>query len=104
MARSSKGVGGPGGGGVPREALEEGAGGSETQKIGYQKWPIQIFPLVNFVFSHDGHFSLELGRGPEGGNPLLLWCTASNTSLVVPPPLPRGAELLKGTRTYSSMT
>ena len=33
--------------------------GSGTQKIVYQNWPNQISPIVNFVFSHDGHFGLE---------------------------------------------
>ena len=32
----------------------------------YHKWPDKIFPMVNFIFSHDGHF----GRG--GGGILLL--------------------------------
>ena len=31
----------------------------------YQKWPDQIFPIVNFVFPHYGHFGL--GRGGRGG-------------------------------------
>ena len=31
----------------------------------YQKWPDQIFFIVNFVFSHYGHFGLGgWGRGP----------------------------------------
>ena len=46
-------------------------GGFGTQKCVYQKWPNRIFPIVNFVFSHDGHFGLG-GRGP----PPLLRCTA----------------------------
>ena len=33
----------------------------------YQKWPHQIFPTVNFVSSHDGHFGL--GRARFGGAP-----------------------------------
>ena len=49
------------------EGLEGGergeGGGSGTQKFVYQKWPDQIFPFVNFVFSHDGHFGLEGGGG-----------------------------------------
>ena len=32
-----------------------------------QKWPNQIFPAVNFVFSHDGHFGLGQGGGGLGG-------------------------------------
>ena len=35
----------------------------------YQKWPDQIFPTVNFVFSHDGHFGLGRGGGGFGGGP-----------------------------------
>ena len=35
-----------------------------------KKWPDQIFPTVNFVFSHEVHF------GPGGGTPLLLQCMA----------------------------
>ena len=36
----------------------------------YQKWPDQIFPVVNFVFSRDGHFGLGRGgRGFGGGVP-----------------------------------
>ena len=31
---------------------EAGGGGSETQKIVYQKWPESAFPFVNFIFSH----------------------------------------------------
>ena len=35
----------------------------------YQKWPDQIFPIVNFVFSHYGHFGLGRGGGGFGGAP-----------------------------------
>ena len=45
-----------------------GEGGQGTQKIVYQKWPDQIFPVANFVFSHDGHFGLD-GGGPGGVTP-----------------------------------
>ena len=38
---------------------------SGTQKFVYQKWPKKIFPIVNFVFSRDGHFGLG-GGGPGG--------------------------------------
>ena len=38
-----------------------GGGGSGTQKIVYQKWPDQISPILNFVFSHYGHFGLDGG-------------------------------------------
>ena len=48
---------------------EEGVGGggggrSGTQKFVYQKWPHQIFPTANLVFSHDG-----LGGGGGGWDP-----------------------------------
>ena len=33
----------------------------------YQKWPDQIFPIVNFVFSHYDHFGLGRGGGGFGG-------------------------------------
>ena len=33
----------------------------------YQEWPDQIFPIVNFVFSHYGHFGLGRGGGGFGG-------------------------------------
>ena len=42
----------------------EGGRGFWTQNLVYQKWPDQIFPIVNFVLSRDGHFGL--GRGGEG--------------------------------------
>ena len=35
----------------------------------YQERPNKIFPTINFVFSHGGHFSW-------GGGGVLLWCTA----------------------------
>ena len=52
--------------------LERGRG-SGTQKFVYQKWHDRIFPIVNFVSSHDGHFGLEGGEGRallegEGGH------------------------------------
>ena len=31
-------------------------GGSGIQTFVYQNWPDQIFCVVNFVFSHNGHF------------------------------------------------
>ena len=46
-----------------REVLEGGEGGSGSQKFVYQKWPDQIFPTVNFGFSHDGPFGLGGGGG-----------------------------------------
>ena len=33
----------------------------------YQKWPKKIFPTVNFIVSHDGHFGLGAGGGGRGG-------------------------------------
>ena len=50
-----------------REVLDEGGGGSGTQKFVYQKWPNQIFPIVNFGFSYNGHFGLGGGGGGGGG-------------------------------------
>ena len=47
-----------------------GGGGPGTQKFVYPQWPNQIFPIVNFIIPHDGHF----GRG--GGGELLLWLSA----------------------------
>ena len=32
--------------------------GGWGHKFVYQKWPDQVFPFVNFVFSNDGHFGL----------------------------------------------
>ena len=42
-----------------------GGGGSGTQQFVYQKWPDQIFPIVNVSFSHEGPFGL--GGGVQGG-------------------------------------
>ena len=60
-----------------RASFEQGGGeggrGFWTQNLVYQKWPDQIFPIVNFVFSHYGHFGLGRGGGGFGGG--------------VPPPL-----------------
>ena len=39
----------------------------------YQKWPDQIFPIINFVFSHDGHFGLGRGEGVLGEGSPPLW-------------------------------
>ena len=52
--------------GYGREVLQEGGGGqrSGTQKVVHQKWPDQSFLIVNFMFSHDGHFGRGGGRGP----------------------------------------
>ena len=43
-----------------REVLEGGEEGGGPINL-YQKWPNQICPIVNFIFSHDGHF----GLGPQ---------------------------------------
>ena len=40
---------------------------SGTQQFVHQKWPDKIFPMVKFVFSHDGHLGLGLGAVQEGG-------------------------------------
>ena len=55
----------------PREVLEEGegGGGSWTQMFVYQKWPNQILPIVNFVFSHDGHHRGATTTGPDATYP-----------------------------------
>ena len=45
----------------------KGGRGFWTQNLVYQKWPDQIFPIVNFVFSRDGHFGLGRGGGGFGG-------------------------------------
>ena len=46
--------------------------GSGTQKL-VPKWPDQIFPVVNFLFSHNGYFGrVQDGRGGGG---TLLQCT-----------------------------
>ena len=58
--------------------LEERGGGGFV----FQKWPNQIFPPVNFFFSHDGQFGLG---GPGGGGgvtpPPPAVISRSNTSL-----------------------
>ena len=38
-------------------------GGGGGQKVMYQKWHNKILPVVNFVFSHDGHFGRVGGGG-----------------------------------------
>ena len=45
----------------------EGGWGFWTQNLVYQKWPDQIFPMVNLTFSRDGHFGLGRGGGGFGG-------------------------------------
>ena len=56
--------GGGGSAGLLLRRGGEGGRGFWTQNLVYQKWPDQIFPIVNFVFSHYGHFGL--GRGGRG--------------------------------------
>ena len=53
-----------------------GWGGAGAQNVVHQKWPNQIFPIVNFVFSHDGPF---FGQGGPGGGGLLPFFLRSNT-------------------------
>ena len=78
--------------GVPTgDVLEERGGLSGTQKFVHQKWPNQIFALVNFVFPHCGHYGLEGGGGRPGRGvspPPPAVYGHSNTSLV-----PTGALL-----------
>ena len=65
----------PGGGAGAGLLLSRGVGGGGfwTQNLVYQKWPDQIFPVVNFVFSRNGHFGLGRGEGVlgEGSPPLV---------------------------------
>ena len=44
--------------GLGGEALEgeDGGGGLGPKSCAPKKWPDKIFPIVNFVLSHDGHF------------------------------------------------
>ena len=58
----------------PGLLLSRGGGGGRgfwTQNLVYQKWPDQIFPIVNFIFSRDGHFGLGGRGGGFGGGPPL---------------------------------
>ena len=41
-----------------------GGGGLGPKMLVYQKWPNQIFPLVNLNFYHDGHVGLGGGGAP----------------------------------------
>ena len=77
-----------------RASFEQGGGGGRgfwTQNLVYQKWPDQIFPIVNFVFSHYGHFGLGRGGGGFGGGPPPPWlliilkkpCSRHNKALLV---------------------
>ena len=59
-----------------QRSIRRWRGGAGTQNFVHQKWSDQIFPILNFIVSHDGHFGLgEEGAG-GGGVPLLLRCTA----------------------------
>ena len=49
----------------------------------YQKWPDQISPVVNFVFSRNGHFGLGRGGGGFGGGPPPLVFNDSKEALCV---------------------
>ena len=49
---------------VGQANIRRGGGGSATHEIVYSKWHDQIFPPVNIVLSHDGHFGLEGGAPP----------------------------------------
>ena len=58
-----------------------------------QKWPNQIFPIANFVFSHYGHFGPGGGGGGPRGGALLLWLSTvlikpALQSAPVPPQCP----------------
>ena len=72
-AQGRRGGDGGGGAGLLLSRGGEGGRGFWTQNLVYQKWSNQIFPIVNFVFSHYGHFGLGRGGGGFGGG--------------VPPPL-----------------
>ena len=77
-------------GGWGRDVLERG-GGSGTQNFVYQKWPNQLFPTVNFGFSHEGPFGLGGGGGRGVPPPAVVVVSRSNTSLASAPlPWPAG--------------
>ena len=63
-----------------RDATVPRAQGSirRTQKFVNQKWSDQVFPIVNFVVSHDGHFG-GVGGGFPRGLPPFLRCPAIRT-------------------------
>ena len=67
-----------------------------TQKFVYQKWPDQIFPVVNCVFSRDGPFGLGGGGGDGwmteacgGGGGAVPWHTGAAALLASGPCQPR---------------
>ena len=47
--------------GAGEGSIGRGVGGLGPKSL----WPDTIFPIVSFVFSHDGHFGL--GGGSRGG-------------------------------------
>ena len=63
--------------------MRRGGGGDGTQNFVYKKWPDKMFPIVNFVFSHDGHFGPGGVRGGDPPPPMVYG--HSNTSLAVSP-------------------
>ena len=58
--------------GIAGTVLHVGGGGDPGPQFVYLKWPDQIFPVVNFIFSHDGHFGRGRGGGQGGGGAPLL--------------------------------
>ena len=58
-----------GGAGLLLSRGGEGGRGFWTQNLVYQKWPDQIFPIVNFVFFQWPLWSGEGGRGFWGRAP-----------------------------------
>ena len=89
----------------PRASFEQGGGkggrGFWTQNLVYQKWPDQIFPIVNFVFSHYGHFGLGRGGGGFGGGvPPPSWFLIILKKPCLPPPdtCPSGSACASGHR------
>ena len=52
--------------GVAQRSIRGGGGGVSDPKFCVPKKADKIFPTVNFVFPHFGHFGLE-GGGGEGG-------------------------------------
>ena len=63
--------------------------GVGIQKFVYQKWPDQIFPVANFVFSRDGPFGLG-GRGSPRWFLIILKTPCPRVSVPLPEPQFRG--------------
>ena len=77
MTRHRPGRSGVPGAPPPPGLKERGGGGaSGTQKFVYQKWPDQIFPMVNFCFFPQGSLPLVGGGGSRGGGGLFLGSSA----------------------------